>query len=301
MLEYRLAELNGEIEQDMHQLIERCERAYAEQIVQAADLLSATSDDCPFILLSGPSGSGKTTTALRIEQLLEDWRYEMHTISLDHYYLPDSTPDMPVDDAGNPDYESPYRLDIELLHEQLARMLNMQPVEVPRFSFSTQSRKQGKSVHRKRGEFVLIEGIHTLNPEVIAPISQAATRLFVNIEWTLVDGEQRLPPERQRLMRRLVRDRLFRACAYEETIGRFESVLHGETKYIYPYRSQAAMQIDSFLPYELGVYKGYLAESAHELPSDIKAFIERVLPVDWALSPDNSIVREVTGNSVLVY
>lgn len=301
MLEYSLEQMNREIEEDVMAMIVRAEQEYTEQIMLVANHISDVSQHKPFILLSGPSGSGKTTTALRIEELLDAWQYNTHTVSLDNYFLPKEAPDLPLDEDGKPDYESPYRLDIPLLSQHLEMLAEAKPVEVPRFDFANQARIPGEVLHRKKGEMVLIEGIHTLNPAVVATALPHATGIFVNVETMMFDWGMTLPPERLRLMRRLVRDRLFRGCDLSNTLDRFDSVTRGEQKNIFPYRHVAEYSVNTFLTYELGVYSQVLYDSCVELPEDLQEFIQRASPVESALSPSNSIIREVTGASVFQY
>ncbi len=56
---------------DSGAVMERDFLYYREQIVKAAELISAHAEERPVVLLAGPSGSGKTTTALLIERELE--------------------------------------------------------------------------------------------------------------------------------------------------------------------------------------------------------------------------------------
>ena len=301
MLEYSLEQMNREIEEDVQALVLHAEQEYTEQIMLVANHISDVSQERPFILLSGPSGSGKTTTALRIEAMLDAWQYETHTVSLDNYFLPKESPGLPMDEDGKPDYESPYRLDIQLLSQHLEMLFEAKPVEVPRFDFATQSRLPGETLQRKEGEMVLIEGIHTLNPAVVGSALPYATGIFVNVETLLFDWGMTLPPERLRLVRRLVRDRLFRGCDLQNTLDRFDSVTRGEQKHIFPYREVAAYSVNTFLAYELGVYSRVLSDSCDGLPEDLAEFISRAAQIDAELSPGDSIVREVTGSSIFQY
>lgn len=298
---YDLSIINRDIETDPNSLVVRSEQRYSEQLERIADGIVEVHMERPFILLSGPSGSGKTTTALRIEALLDGFGFETHTISLDNYFLPNDAPGLPFDEDGKPDYESPFRLDIKLLNRHMDQLFRNETVEIPRFDFATQTRKSGNMLQRKPGELILIEGIHTLNPIVMSAAIPVATTIYTCINTRIVDGARELLPPRLRLVRRLVRDRLFRGCNLSATLDRFESVSRGEVLHIAPFRATSMVEVDTFLPYEIAVYASVLSDAEHELPPDIAEFLRNVTPLEAAISPNDSIIREVTGASVFQY
>ena len=69
---YYLKELNDAIRSDPAAFTAECDEAFAKKVETAAKKIVEHSDESRIILLSGPSGSGKTTTALKIEERLED-------------------------------------------------------------------------------------------------------------------------------------------------------------------------------------------------------------------------------------
>jgi uridine kinase len=58
-----------------------------------------------------------------------------------------------------------------------------------------------------------------------------------------------------------MRDKVHRGSSFDDTLRKFGSVCRGERLFIDPYRENADLRIDTFLPYELNVYAGYLRES----------------------------------------
>ena len=155
-------------------IIELAEDNYSAYINEAAEMILSSGK--PVVLLSGPSGSGKTTAALRIEARLRELGRTAHTLSMDNYFLPISDKnrhELPRDDEGNIDLESPMRLDIPLFTEHLKKIAACEEFEMPRFNFAAQSRREPVPFLRKHGEIIIIEGIHALNPDVTIEVQQS--------------------------------------------------------------------------------------------------------------------------------
>ena len=302
MEQWTIAALNEALQKDAAGFVAASEDNYTDQIMAVAMQIRNVRETRPFILVSGPSGSGKTTTGLRIETLLYDWDCDTATVSLDNYFLPHDAGDLPLDEDGKPDYESPDRLDIELLQKHLRAIYRCEPVEVPRFDFATQSRLPGDVLERKRGELLLIEGIHTLNPHVMGDWLDYATDVYVSVEDEIVlDDGTVVTPAKLRLMRRLVRDRLFRGSEVDRTLERYLSVSRGEKRHIMPYALNAEERVNTFLPYEFAVYGGLLRDVADDLPGDIAQLVRSITPIEASLAPIDSLVREVCGGSIYEY
>ena len=126
--------------------------------------------------------------------------------------------------------------------------------------------------------------------------------------YTLIgpNGETVLHPSRLRLMRRMLRDRNFRHRSVAETLSMFEHVQAGEHKYIAPYKKRALFSVDTFLPYELGIYKTLLdgeleAEMQHSLLRELRQMWDDVEPLRLEQVPADSLVREFAGDSAFHY
>ena len=104
-----------------------------------------------------------------------------------------------------------------------------------------------------------------------------------------------------RLMRRILRDRLFRGRTPEETLALFPSVSQGELRFILPYRSRASILICTGMAIELGLYRTLLLPilpegGPHaELLSALRHFLQAALPIDPCLVPRRSFLREFIG------
>lgn len=286
--------------------VAECEKAYYDKLEKIAQSLFEHTNDSPIILLSGPSGSGKTTTALRVEEFLDKMGVQTHTIAMDDYFHTCDKNEKAMGPNGVIDYESPYRVNIELLSEHLEKIANCEPVTLPHFNFETQqSTMSDKVLCRKKGELVILEGIHALNPLVTGSCAGYSSGIYISVRTRLMtDNGKVLHPSKIRLMRRLIRDRMYRARSLEESLSRYESVENGAEKYILPFKTNAQFQIDSFVGYEVNVYKDILyneflrMKNSYELYSrfaDMEKVLEQSVALDESLVPHNSLIREFIG------
>lgn len=306
-----LYDLNSNVSSNSEQFICEAEELYKSRIHTVAEHLSEKSAEMPIILISGPSGSGKTTTALRLGTMLEQQNKVVHTISMDNYFIPIDDPRNEVDEDGRIDLESPKRLDMDLLNEHLRMLWNCEEIDIPTFDFALQQRFPGKKMKRNRGEFVIIEGIHALNPQITGNIGQHATTVYVSVRTRLKNEEgELLHPSKIRLMRRLVRDKLFRGRDAAGTLDFFKWVERGEQKFIMPYKGNAMYDIDTFISYEPAVYKPFVLNELlavkntypeYEEYTDLEEFLADIEDMDRENVPLNSLVREFVGGSNYVY
>jgi len=307
-----LYDLNTNVTDNISDFVDEAEELYRSRIRDVADHLAEGSSDMPIILISGPSGSGKTTTALRLGTMLEEAGKIVHTVSMDNYFIPIDDPRNEVDENGHIDLESPKRLDIDLLNEHLRMLWKCEEIEIPFFDFSKQTRVYpGRKMKRNPGEFVIIEGIHALNPQITGSIGTHATTVYVSVRTRLknFDGEL-LHPSKIRLMRRLVRDKLFRGRDAAGTLDFFKWVERGEKRFILPYKCNAMYDIDTFISYEAAVYKPFVLPdllavkdtySDYNEYADLEEFLEEIEDLDRENVPLNSLVREFVGGSNYTY
>ncbi|MBQ9483635.1 MAG: nucleoside kinase [Ruminiclostridium sp.] len=302
-----LGELNGSVKNDLKVFIEKAEQNYRNEIKNVADHILDSDHNMPIILISGPSGSAKTTTALRLATMLENAGKTVHPVSMDNYFRPLGDPGNEVDEDGRVDLESPKRLDMDLLNNHLEKFWKCEEVEMPSFDFATQTRQKGKTLKRKEGEFVILEGIHALNPEITGNIGDHATTVYVSVRTRLKNDESNLlHPSKVRLMRRIVRDKLFRGRGIAETLEFFKWVQRGEQRFIMPYKDKAMFDIDTFIAYEPAVYKPFILDELlavrdtypdYEQFTDLEEFLTEIDGMSTDAVPVNSLVREFVGGS----
>ena len=294
-----LSELNRRAE-DTDKFIETSENQYADKISAAAESIAQCHKQKPLVLLSGPSGSGKTTTAYRIADCLIAKGIKAVVISMDDYFVPGA---IQPDENGRVD---PARVDGELLKKDLRTLASGGEVQLPKFDFTDNSRRQGNKIRCDGNTVVIIEGIHALNPDVTGKMHDSATFIYVSVRTRIADEKgELLHPSKIRLIRRLSRDKLFRGRDYHRTIEQFPSVQRGESLYIMPYKHLADFDIDTFFPYELSVYRSVLAklcdndfeECIRQVNrySELPRFLSLIKEVPPEAVPENSLIKEFIG------
>jgi uridine kinase len=106
----------------------------------------------------------------------------------------------------------------------------------------------------------------------------------------------------------VVRDSRERGYSAYQTIQRWESVRRGEKRYIFPYQENADVMFNSALAYELSALKPLAEPLLRQLPfgtaeyveaKRLLAFLGWFLPIESAGIPDNSLLREFIGDSIL--
>lgn len=296
--------INEALAQDAAGMISRVDADYAARLETLAADIREHRDSRPLLLLAGPSGSGKTTTALMVEHWLDSAGFETHTLSMDDFFYPLSPEEQRLAAEEKLDLESPGRVDAAFLNETLESLLEGKPTPLPHFSFRNNTRTpSGVTLTRKPGDLIILEGIHALNPTVITLPEECTARLYVSVR-TRLEGENGavLHPSRVRLLRRMLRDKLYRSRDIAETLRMFRSVQRGEELYIMPYKHRATYTVDTFCPYEVSVYKTLL-ESEMKVLTNAPEIAEIVDA--WAglaalspeLVPPRALIREFIGNS----
>lgn len=293
---------------DPEEFIRWSQERYDEKVENAAKkILEAAEKGKPLVLLSGPSGSGKTTTAKRIEEWLTKNGHPSHTLSMDNYYYRRADGVMPMDEEGNVDYESPDLIDMTLLQQHLEMMAEGRPVEMPTFDFANQRRGTATiPIHRKPGEIIVMEGIHALNPKVMGEEADLATGIYISVRTRVQDENGYvLHPSRVRLARRLLRDFRHRGQDYAATVKKLRSVSRGERMYIEPNKDNAEIQFNTFIPYELPVYRNeillYLNRVDASMLEDLGVpvlvpMLRQIKPISEKFVPENALIQEFIGD-----
>ena len=284
------------------------EALHEQRIAQIAQEILARRPAVRLVLIAGPSSSGKTTFARRLSIQLLANGIRPFALGLDDYFV--DREKTPKDEEGNYDYEALEAIDLKLFNEHLLRLMEGQAVELPRYNFRTGRRERGPTVQLSRDHVIVIEGIHGLNPRLVPHIPpDCIYRVYVSALTQLnLDQHNRISTTDTRLIRRIVRDAAYRGYSAKETIQRWGSVRRGEWRNIFPYQEHADIMFNSALLYELAVLRPLaeplLLQIEPHTPEHIEAkrllaFLQWFRPVDPKWVPDNSILREFIGGSIL--
>lgn len=302
-------EINRMFSSKPYEAASHADENFRKQLSELAEKIRPRVKDCPIILISGPSGSGKTTTAKMLEDIFDRSGLETHTIPLDNYFRTIPKEDHVHIQSGRIDLESPDRLDTELLSDHLERITRCEPVELPVYDFpNTTQKRSGIILKRKPDEPVILEGIHALNPDAVRIPEGRSCGIYVSVQTHVACGEISVHPLHIRLMRRMLRDVLHRGRSVIQTAEMLPEVERGKLQFIKPYRKYADFEIDTFFPYEPGVYKTLLmpelqnALEDKRLSSESAEAIRNVLRLLSGMSPlspeivaDNALIREFMG------
>jgi uridine kinase len=105
-----------------------------------------------------------------------------------------------------------------------------------------------------------------------------------------------------------VRDARTRGYTATDTLRRWDSVRRGETLHIFPFQENADVMFNSALVYELSVLRTLVEPLLLQVQADTPEHVEvkRMLallnwfqPCEANAIPDNSIMREFVGGSIL--
>ena len=304
---YELSKINEAIRSDPKGFARECDEAFNQKVIAAAEQIAAHRGKSHIILLSGPSGSGKTTTAMKVEERLDNTGVETHTVSMDNYFKTIDPETAPRNREGDIDYESPFCLDVDLLNRHFSMLDRGETIHIPKYEFARQMRSDILSQPMTLGqdEMAIFEGIHALN-DIIVGKNPHAFKLYIAAGSDLVDDTGRVifPKSWLRLCRRIVRDYKFRGSDAAFTLKLWANVRRGEKLYISPYKENADLMFDSSLAFEYAVLKPYVVPLLEKIPKGKYAFVDEMLEnyklieeMDSSLVAENSLSREFIGGS----
>ncbi|MBI3269991.1 MAG: nucleoside kinase [Planctomycetes bacterium] len=292
----------------LREIILVAEALHEKRIAEIAGQIAGRRGEVRVVLIAGPSASGKTTFSKRLAVQLLAHGLRPFPLALDDYFVERSR--TPRDEEGNLDYEVLGALDVELFDEHLRRLTAGERVTLPAYDFKSGTRKDGETLALSREHVIVVEGIHGLNPALLPrfPIRHLH-RIYVSALTTLnLDRHTRVSTTDTRLIRRIVRDAATRGYSATDTLSRWESVRRGERMNIFPYQENADAIFNSALPYEMAVLRPQaetlLLQVRPGTPEHIESnrllsFLDWFHPAPPTLVPDNSLLREFVGGSIL--
>lgn len=296
-----------------HELILVAEALHEQRIARiASDICEKhETQNLRIILVAGPSSSGKTTFSKRLAIQILAHGLRPFTLEMDNYFV--DREKTPRDETGEYDFESLHALNLQLFNEHLLQLIAGHEVQIPRFDFPSGRSRPGNIARLEKGQIIIIEGIHGLNPALVPNIPrQVIYRVYVSALTQLnIDWHNRIPTTDVRLLRRIVRDAQQRGYQAIDTVRRWQSVRNGERRNIFPYQENADVMFNSALVYELAALKPLveplLLQIRYGTPEYIEAnrllsFLNWVHPLSESQQrhiPDTSLLREFIGGSSL--
>ncbi len=295
-------------EKKINEVILISEALHEQKISDIASDIVSMQGTVRIVLIAGPSSSGKTTFSKRLAIQIIAQGGEPFALELDNFFI--DRVDTPLDENGEYDFESIHAVKTDLLNDSLNRLIRGEEVQLPHYNFALGISEPGDVVQLSPNQIIILEGIHGLNPKLLETIPHEKThRLYVSCLTQLnLDRYNRISTTDTRLLRRIVRDSRERGYTAQQTIRRWESVRVGERKYIFPYQENADEIFNSAMAYELSVLKPLVEPLLRQVPfgspehieaKRLLAFLDWFLPLEVDAIPDNSILREFVGGSIL--
>lgn len=308
---------------DVKELRLVAESLHERKFAQLAEKIVSTASQKRVITIAGPSSSNKTTFAKRLDIQLKVNGYSSLIIEMDDYFQDGDK--IPYGPDGLQDLEHISAMNVDLLSQRVHALLRGEQIPIRKYNFKL---AKGEDHPRRKiclpeGCFLIIEGIHGLNPELLQHIgTDCVIPIYVSALTPVnIDYNHRFPTSDLRLIRRIIRDYNYRGCSARQTLRRWTSVRVGEERNIFPYQSNALLFFNSSLVYELPVLSVYakvlLSEATMPDPDedpdseetkDITAEARRLLglinffyPLSPEIVPANSCIREFIGGSELKY
>jgi uridine kinase len=301
--------LNEAIEQGRgREVILVSEALHDQKTADIARRIADAQERIRLVLIAGPTSSGKTTFSRRLSIQLLSQGLRPYPLEMDNYFVDrDKTP---LDESGEPDFEALEALDRDLLNDNLEHLLRGEEVTLPRFDFQSGKRTVGEKVRLPPKAVIIMEGIHGLNPALLPRFrSGEAYRIYVSALTQLnLDRHNRISTTDTRLIRRIVRDASQRGHSPAFTISLWEKVRRGERKNIFVFQENSDSIFNSALIYELSALRSIaeplLRQVSPEQPEHIEAkrllaFLAWFRPLSTEYIPDDSILREFIGGSIL--
>lgn len=155
------------------------------------------------ILVAGGTASGKTTVVDEIEKL--NTSDDMSVIYMDNYYR--KRDDLTLEERKTINYDHPDSFDIELLKNDLEKLMNNKAIDTPVYDFTVHNRDPYKKNHIEPKKLIILEGIMSMYDKDIRDM--ADIKIYVESEADI------------RFIRRLKRDIKERGRSMDDIINQY--------------------------------------------------------------------------------
>ncbi len=290
---------------DMQAFVDEYEKKFNAKIEKIAKQV-ALSERSEIIMIAGPSSSGKTTSAKKLRLALEKRGFTCYTISLDDFYLNNS--DAPRFPDGSPDFETVDALDIKYFQKTMRSLLENGEGDLPEFDFLTGMRKKEYNhITVTDRDVIIVEGLHALNPVITDGLpADRLLKIYINVSTRIYDKNKDMlfNKRNMRFIRRMVRDYRSRGNSVEDTFRLWISVRYGEDAYLFPYKDNADMRINTLHLYETCVLRDEAIKLLSEVSRQSEFYkesqrliknLKRFESIDGDCVPDDSLLREFIG------
>ena len=297
--------IKNEILQNPQKLIAHAEEDYENEIRAIAETISR-NDDIKIVSIAGPSASGKTTTAHILCDMLRKMQEKTEVVSLDDFYLDDEH--LPLLPDGRQDIESVNALDKERIRTCLSEVIASGRTVLPKFEFAQRRQNpNAREIALSKKGILIVEGLHAINPVITELVPRKNIfKLYISVnrpirsefETTLLSSSQ------IRLIRRILRDRVFRGTAAAETLKLWSGVVEGERKYLYCFKPEADLHVKTLHLYEPCVYRDKFLPLVAGIDPDTPCYdyfiktaraLEQFPALDDSNIPAHSLIREFIG------
>ena len=120
------------------ELIAACEERYDVEVRAGAEKFIERLPEARVFFIAGPSSSSKTTTTIKVSEKLAEAGKEFLALNVDHYFF--NLEQHPRDEFGDYDYETPHALDLKLIDQHVAALLEGKTIKTPHYDFKTGKR-----------------------------------------------------------------------------------------------------------------------------------------------------------------
>lgn len=270
------------------------DQIYKDHINKSVEIILKNKKEKAIVLICGPSGAGKTTSAKNITRILNERGVKCNYVSMDNYFH--TLHPEEVNAIVPADLEHPERVDFNLFNEQLKCLIDQKEIKMPVFDFKNAKRIDNQILlNRGKDDIVIVEGIHSLNSKYNL-YTDKCTKLYLNVGCDIqLDNGSFYKGAQIRLLRRICRDRVYRARGIEDTIKQFKNVQRGEDLYIRPFKPTVDYVLSTFSYYEMSCYKHLLDDVLNEQYPEIvgaEEIFKKVPDIKPKDIPLNSHIRE---------
>ncbi|OHT09850.1 Phosphoribulokinase [Tritrichomonas foetus] len=236
----------------IHQINEASKTFSRKELSEITEQLISGFPEKRLVTIAGPSSAGKSIFSRMIHDELINRGFDCLIFSMDNYYL--DVPDTPRGPDGQYDFESIYALHIDMLVDHLKKLLKNESIPKRAFDFPKGVGYFAEGTHQLDPKgFLIIEGIHGLNPVLFEKISaDQVTKIYVAPMTPIsIDAEHIFRTPDLLLLRRIIRDYSERGYSPRKEIGWWPNISCGEARNITPNLRLADLFFNSALVYEI--------------------------------------------------